>query len=109
LIKWEIRALLIHYLEQGVSKSGVARRLGLNRRTINRWIADGQLKRDLETAEVPAPVRRSRPFKLEAFKPIIDTRLESYPALSAVRPFDEVKAAGYTGGLTQLSLYVAQV
>jgi transposase len=30
----------------------------------------------------------------------------SYPDLTAVRLFDEVKAAGYTGGLTQLKLYV---
>jgi transposase len=35
--------------------------------------------------------------------------LDSYPALSAVRLFDEVEAAGYAGGLTQLKLYVAQV
>src|SRR5690606_23240047 len=84
-------------------------KLGLNRRTINRWIADGQLDRDLETGQIPPPVRRSRPTKLEAFKPIIDTRLESYPDLSAVRLFDEVKAAGYSGGLTQLKLYVARV
>jgi transposase len=104
LIKWEIRVLLIHYLEQGVSKSSIARKLGLNRRTINRWIAEGQLERDLETSEIPAPIRRSRPSKLEPFKPIIDARLESYPALSAVRLFDEVTAAGYTGGLTPRSI-----
>jgi transposase len=109
LIKWDIRVLLIHYLEQGLSKAGIARKLGLNRRTINRWIAGGQIEREVETAQVPAPVRRGRPPKLEAFKPIIDARLKDYPALSAVRLFDEVEAAGYTGGLTQLKLYVAQV
>lgn len=109
MIKWEIRVLLIHYLERGVSKSGIARKLGLNRRTINRWITEGQLERDVETKEIPSPKRRSRPSKLEAYKPIIDARLECYPALSAVRLFDEVKAAGYTGGLTQLSIYVSQV
>lgn len=36
-------------------------------------------------------------------------RLESYPDLSGVRLFEEVRAAGYTGGLTQLKLYVTQV
>ena len=55
------------------------------------------------------PVRRSKPAKLEAFKPIIEARLKSYPQLSAVRLFEEVRAAGYTGGLTQLKLYVTQV
>jgi len=109
MIKWEIRVLLIHYLQQGVSKSKIARKLGLNRRTINRWIADGELERDLDTGELPRPVRRGRPKKLEDFKPIIDARLEKYPDLSAVRLFEETKAAGYAGGLTQLKLYVAQV
>jgi transposase len=109
MIKWEIRVLLIHYLQQGVSKSKIARKLGLNRRTINRWIADGELERDLDTGELPTWVRRGRPKKLEDFKPIIDARLEKYPDLSAVRLFEETKAAGYAGGLTQLKLHVAQV
>jgi transposase len=109
MIKWEIRVLLIHYLEQGLSKSRIARKLGLNRRTINRWIAGGQLEREVDTGQVPPPVRRGRPTKLEHFKPIIDARLNKYSDLSAVRLFAEAKAAGYTGGLTQLKLYVTQV
>ena len=109
MIKWEIRVLLGHLLEQGLSKTAIARQLGLNRRTIDRWIADGQLERDVATAEIPWPVRRSRPPKLELFKPIICTRLESYPELSAVRLFEELKAAGYSGGISQLREYVATV
>jgi transposase len=109
MIKWEIRVLLIHYLEQGLSKSRIARKLGLNRRTINRWIAAGHLEREVDTGQVPPPIRKGRPTKLEEFKPILDARLEKYPALSAVRLFKEAKAAGYTGGLTQLKLYVGQV
>jgi transposase len=109
VIKWEIRVLLVHYLEQGLSKAAIARQLGINRRTINRWIAEGQLDRDVETGQVPRPERKPRPTKLDPYKAIIDERLGTYPELSAVRLFDEVRAAGYTGGLTQLKLYVAQV
>ena len=109
MIKWEIRVLLTHYLEQGLSKAGIARQLGITRRTINRWIAGGQLERDVDTGQVRPPVRRSKPAKLEAFKPIIEARLQSCPELSVVRLFEEVRAAGYTGGLTQLKLYVTQV
>src|SRR5690606_26877755 len=34
---------------------GTARKLGLNRLTINRWIADGQADRELDTVQVPPP------------------------------------------------------
>jgi transposase len=33
----------------------------------------------------------------------------TYPELSAVRLFEEIRAAGYPGGMTQLRDYVAQV
>jgi transposase len=109
VIKWETRVLLGHLLEQGLSKAAIARKLDIDRRTINRWIADGQLDRDAETGELPQPVRRGRPPKLEPYKPIIHARLEQYPELSAVRLFDELKVAGYRGGISQLRAYVATV
>ena len=49
------------------------------------------------------------PTKLDAYKPIIETRLTKYPALSAVRLFAECQAGGYTGSLTQLKVFVRQV
>lgn len=109
VIKWEIRVLLRHLLDQGLSKAAIARQVGVNRRTIGRWIAEGKLDRDARTGEVPQPLRQSRPPKLEPFKPIIRARLERYPELTAVRLFDELKAAGYSGGISQLKAYVAQV
>lgn len=33
--------LLSNYLEQGLSRTAIARQLGLDRRTISRWIATG--------------------------------------------------------------------
>ena len=44
----ETRMLLRHYLEQGTSKSALARQLGVSRDTIHRWIRDGDLDRDLD-------------------------------------------------------------
>ena len=108
MIKWEIRVLLTHLLDRGLPKAGIARQLGVNRRTINRWIAEGQLERDVESGQVRQPVRQKRAAKLEPFKPIISARLELYPELTAVRLFDELTAAGYTGGISQLRAYVAQ-
>ncbi|CAN5792038.1 hypothetical protein BH23GEM5_BH23GEM5_28620 [soil metagenome] len=44
----ETRMLLRHYIEQGVSKSALARKLGISRDTIHRWIRSGELNRDLD-------------------------------------------------------------
>ena len=41
MIGWEKRVLLRHYLAQGLTKAVIAERLGINRRTINRWISKG--------------------------------------------------------------------
>ncbi|HEX2344783.1 MAG TPA: hypothetical protein VHI98_30220, partial [Vicinamibacterales bacterium] len=42
------------------------------------------------------------PTKLDPYKAIIEARLATYPQLSAVRLLDEIRAAGYAGGYTQL-------
>ena len=81
----ETRMLLRHYLEQGTSKSALARQLGVSRDTIHRWIRDGDLDRDLEAEPV------------------------QYGPLSAVRLLDEIRAAGYTGGYSQLKAFVQRV
>ena len=60
----ETRMLLRHYLEQGTSKSTLARQLGVSRDTIHRWIRDGELDRDLEMA---AMVEHVAPSKLARF------------------------------------------
>ena len=105
----ETRMLLRHYLEHGTSKSALARTLGVHRDTIHRWIRDGGLDRDLDTAPVRYGPRRPVPTKLDDYKAIIETRLAAYPALSAVRLLAEVRAAGYAGSYTQLKAFVRQV
>lgn len=105
----ETRMLLRHYLEQGTSKSALARKLGVHRDTIHRWIRDGELDRDLDTAPVRYGPRRPVPTKLDDYKAIVETRLAAYPALSAVRLLAEIRAAGYAGSYTQLKEFVRQV
>lgn len=104
---WDTLVLLKHLLEEGLSKTAIAERVGVSRRTVYHWLATGQLDRDLS---VPAPrTAAPRPSQLDPFKPIIAERLGTYPELSAIRLFDEVRAAGYPGGITQLRDYVARV
>jgi len=105
----ETRMLLRHYLEHGTSKSALARQLGVSRDTIHRWIRSGDLDRDLEHEPVRYRPRPATATKLDAYTAIIETRLATYPELSAVRLFDEIRAAGYTGGYSQLKAFVRRV
>ena len=105
----ETRMLLRHYLEQGTSKSALARKLGVHRDTIHRWIRDGELDRDLDGEPVCYGPRGPVPTKLDPYKAIIETRLAAYLALSAVRLLAEIRAAGFEGSYTQLKAFVRHV
>ena len=109
MIGRETRVLLRHYLEQGLSKAAVARLAGVSRRTVHRWIAAGQLDRDLDEKRVRYGPRRPRPSGLDPYKEIIKVRLAAYPALSAVRLFEEIREAGYEGGYDQVRRHVSDV
>ena len=109
MIGRETRVLLRHYLEQGMSKAAVARKLGISERTVYRWIAAGQLDREVDERPVEYGPRCRQPSKLDPYKEIIGTRLAEYPELSAVRLFKEVQAAGYAGGYDQVKRYVREV
>ena len=106
---WETRMLLRHYLEQGVSKTELSRRFGVGRRSIHRWVEAGQLDRDLEGSGTRYSGRPTVEHKLDRYKGIIEARLEEFPRLSAKRLYDEVQAAGYTGGYGRVRDYVRAV
>ena len=105
----EQRVLLGHYLERGVSKAEVARELGVARRTVYYWIASGQFDRELDEAPVRYAARPPIARKIDPFRGVIDARLAEFPRLSAIRLFEEIRAAGYGGGYTQVKGYVRQV
>jgi len=103
---WEQRVLVKHYLEQGLSKSAIAERVGVSRRTLYYWLESGQLDRPIDRSRVGYP---PRPTKLDRYKGIIEERLETYPELSSVRLYEEIRASGYEGGMTQLREFVQRV
>lgn len=109
MIEWERRVILKHYLDQGLTHTDIARKLGVNRRTIYRLVRSGQLERDLEAEQARYRPRPPVVRKLDRYRDIIKSRLEAYPELSGVRIFQEVRAAGYTGGMTQLRLLVREL
>jgi transposase len=105
----ETRVLLRHYLEQGVGKSELAQRFGVSRRTVYHWIQTEQLDRDLDDKVVSYTPRPPVARKLDPYRGIIQERLQSYPRLTAERVFEEIRAAGYAGGYTQIKEYVREI
>lgn len=101
--------LLRHYLETGMSRRAIARKLKISPDTLYRWINAGDLERDLDEAPLQYGPRPPVPTKLDPYKLIIQARLDAFPELSSVRLLEEIQAAGYSGGYTQLKEYVRSI
>ena len=63
---WEPRVLLRHYLEQGLSKTAIAERVGISRHCVYNWIASGDLDRDIDPASIRDP---PRPTQFDPYHP----------------------------------------
>lgn len=106
MYRWDTLVLFKHLLDTGLPQTAIAERLGVDRRTVGRWIASGLTDPATETG---LRERVRRPTKLAPYEAIICERLATYPELSAVRLFAECQAAGYPGSYTQLKQFVHQV
>ncbi|MBK7785600.1 MAG: IS21 family transposase [Gemmatimonadetes bacterium] len=94
---------LRHLLQEaGGSRREAARRAGVGRSTLYRWLEEGLLDVPLETLRARYGPRPPRPSKLAPYHPLIHARLAEFPALQATRLFAECRAAGYPGGYSQL-------
>ena len=91
--------LLHHYLDEGLSKTAIAQKLGMSRRTVQRYAISGKR----EPRYGPRPQRRT---KLEPYKKYLDGRLAAYPELSAVRLLAEIQHRGYDGCYTRVKDYL---
>ncbi len=78
---------------QGLSVSAIARRTGLDRKTVRRYV-----ERGLEPpAYGPRPPRQT---KVTQFERYLDERLGAFPELTAIRLLRELRELGYAGGYT---------
>jgi transposase len=102
-----IRMLLSQLLEEAAGdRAEAARRAGVGRTTMYRWIHEGLLDQPIESIRARYGPRRGAPKKLDVVSGIIQARIKDYPQLSAVRLLAECRAAGYTGGISQLREFV---
>lgn len=98
-----------YYLESGLSKTAIAAQLGISRGLVYHLLQTGQLDRDLDAAATERARRPAGVAKLASVTPLIEARLATYPALSSVRLFAECRAAGDTGGYSQVTALVRRL
>jgi transposase len=87
---------------QGLSISAIATRLGMDRKTVRKYIKEG----------VQAPrygPRAPRPCVVDPFVDYITDRIRTFPELSIERLLREIRAMGYEGGRTALGDLVREV
>lgn len=103
--------VLLHQLlqEAGGDRAEAARRVGVGRTTLYRWIQKGLLDQPLDAIRARYGPRAPVVSKLEPVKALITARLAEYPRLSGTRLFAECRAAGYTGGISQLRTYIQRL
>lgn len=88
---------LLH--KQGVPKSRIAVELGVDRKTVDRALAEEKTK---EYQRCPAV------SKLDPYKEHIEERLAKYD-LTATKLFQEIKELGYTGSYDTVKRYVREI
>ena len=91
--------VLKHYLGEGMSKTAIAKKLGVSRMTVYRHAAGDK------TEPVYGP-RPPRPTLLDPYKDYIRGKLKIYPELSAVRLLKEIEERGYPGKITRVRDFV---
>ena len=94
---------MIHQLrEEGLSISAIARRVGMDRKTVRKYLKAGL------TAPSYGP-RAPRAQLLDPYRSYLRERVTAYPGLRATRLLREIRALGYPGGYTQLTAYVRTI
>lgn len=94
--------MILDLHRQGLSVSDIARRTGLDRKTVRRYIARG--------LEPPAyGPRKPRPTLLDPYRAYLRERVAAYPELRASRLLRELRGVGYRGGYTQLTDFLRTV
>ena len=95
--------VLLHDLKrQGLSVSAIARHVGCDRKTVQKYLKSG-----LEPPVYgPRPLRGS---KLDAYRGYLRHRVSEFPDLSGRRLLREIREMGYEGGYTTLKAYLREV
>jgi transposase len=94
--------MILDLYRQGVSVSVIARRVGLDRKTVRRYIARG-----LEPP-VYGP-RKPRVTQLQRFESYLRERLAAFPELTGRRLHRELRELGYSGSYSTLTDFLRDI
>lgn len=93
--------MILDLARQGLSISAIARRTGLDRKTIRRYIARG-----LEVPNYkPRPPRQTLLGPYEAY---LRERITAFPELTGKRLLREIRELGYKGGYTAVTAFLLE-
>jgi transposase len=94
----ELRHEIVRRRQGGASMRRIARDLGLARETVQGVLRRWQAERTGQESAGGMPARR--PSRVDPYNETIRQLLARYPDITIVRVFQELRAQGYTGGLT---------
>ena len=102
MIKLGELVMILDLHRQGLTVSAIARQLGIDRKTVRRYI-----ERGLEPSTYgPRP---PQPRSTDRFLPYLRDRLAAFPGLTAVRLWRELRDRGYAGGYTAVKRTVRKI
>src|SRR5215472_17312023 len=94
--------MILDLHRQGLGVSAIARRVGIDRKTVRKYIERG--------LEPPAyGPRKPRPRRLAPFEAYLRQRVVAYPGLTASRLLRKNREQGYDGGYTALTDFLRHV
>ena len=94
--------MILDLHRQGLGVSAIARRVGIDRKTVRKYIERG--------LEPPAyGPRKPRPRQLEPFEAYLRQRVVAYPSLTGSRLLREIREQGYDGGYTAVTDFLREV
>lgn len=94
--------MILELHRQGLSVAAIARRMGVDRKTVRKYIARG----------MEPPAYGPRPAKekaIDGFLPYLRERLEAFPTLTASRLWRELRERGFDGSYTLVKRAVRQL
>jgi transposase len=94
--------MILDLHRQGLSVSAIARRVGIDRKTVRKYI-----ERGLEPPSYGP--RQPRARRLEPFEAYLRQRVVAYPGLTASRLLREIREHGYGGGYSAVTDFLREV